>query len=287
MTTITRWNIPRTPVARAEQQHQTRLMEATRSGTLWIGLAYVLLYPALAISLVLYFGALLLDVFPALSALVGVPTVTVGFAASTLLIAMNVALYVVVTLVSLGLSASSIGREKQGKTWDSLLLTGVNARQIVLGKWSATLHTLWPDFALVWMLRLGMIAWLIAIGGGEFLYHTSLAGLPPRFFTLLLTAAMVAAHTAIDAGLTAALGLLGALVEGQGAAAALLIGVGRLVWSIAPLVVPYYVFATYEMHDSEFHLLFWGAFMLVSAALTALLLRWAEGLAVRQHALPA
>lgn len=286
MNWVNTWVYQRTPVARAEQQHQTRLMESTRSGTLWIGLAYLLLYPALAISIVFYFGALLTEVFPALASAISAPVLAFGFAASTLLIAMNVALYVVVTLVALGLASASIGREKQGKTWDTLLLTGVSARQIVQGKWWATLSTLWPDFALVWMLRLGMIAWLVTIGGEEFLYHASIAGLPPRLFALILAAAMVALHTAIDAGLTAALGMTGALAEGQGLAAALIVIVLRMLWSVAPLVVPYHVFATYEMHDSEFHMLFWWAFMLVSTLLTALFLRGAEWLAVRQQALP-
>ena len=48
--------------------------------------------------------------------------------------------------------ANAISREHVGKTWDSLVLTGISTRQIVLGKWLGVLHRVAP-----WMLMLGVV----------------------------------------------------------------------------------------------------------------------------------
>jgi hypothetical protein len=47
---------------------------------------------------------------------------------------------------------NTISREHIGLTWDALVLTGVSARQILLGKWSASLHRIGP-----WLLALGIL----------------------------------------------------------------------------------------------------------------------------------
>ncbi|MEP7289118.1 MAG: hypothetical protein ABI947_25475 [Chloroflexota bacterium] len=47
---------------------------------------------------------------------------------------------------------NAISREHVGQTWDALVLTGVSARQILLGKWRAALRRVAP-----WMLALGTI----------------------------------------------------------------------------------------------------------------------------------
>src|SRR5262249_21681604 len=57
----------------------------------------------------------------------------------------------VVTVVrAITAGGNTISREHVGLTWDTLVLTGVSARQILLGKWSAALQRLGP-----WMLALG------------------------------------------------------------------------------------------------------------------------------------
>lgn len=48
--------------------------------------------------------------------------------------------------------ANAISREHVGKTWDALVLTGVSARQLLLGKWLGVLHRVAP-----WMLMLGAV----------------------------------------------------------------------------------------------------------------------------------
>jgi ABC-type transport system involved in multi-copper enzyme maturation permease subunit len=46
--------------------------------------------------------------------------------------------------------ANAVSREHTGKTWDSLVLTGVSDRRILWGKWLGVLHRVAP-----WMLALG------------------------------------------------------------------------------------------------------------------------------------
>src|SRR6185312_1237435 len=71
-----------------------------------------------------------------------------------LLLTMMIAMSVVVTFVNMALASNSIGREKEGKTWDTLRLTDVGAERIVLGKWWASLRALNGDYVMVAILRM-------------------------------------------------------------------------------------------------------------------------------------
>lgn len=262
-------------------------MENTRAGTVWIWLAYLLIYPAVAIALVVYLGALASQILPGSILFIPDASNLVWVTLGTLdVIAMNIALYVVVTLVTLGLSANSIAREKQGKTWDALLLTGVDARHLVWGKWWATVRTLWKDYALVGMLRLGMVAWLIAATSSEFFFRPFLPGLSAGMAYLLVGGLVAVLYTVLDAMLTAALGLVAALADfrtGIAAVGALII---RVVMLFAPLAIPPLVFTQLEVHEASFYLEFWMVCLAINAGLVWLLLRGGQALAVRQQALP-
>jgi hypothetical protein len=48
--------------------------------------------------------------------------------------------------------ANTISREHVGKTWDVLVLTGIDAQRILMGKWLAVMHQVAP-----WMLGLGIV----------------------------------------------------------------------------------------------------------------------------------
>lgn len=96
-------------------------------------------------------------------------------AAVILVIALNVAQSLVVTLVASGLAAESMRREHRHKTWDLLVLTGQPARSIARGKILAAFWTFRRDIWLVTILRLGLVAMI---------YETSrqinqVVGLPP------------------------------------------------------------------------------------------------------------
>jgi len=81
----------------------------------------------------------------------------IGF---TAVITMNIALYMVVTLITVALAANSISREKTNKTWHVLLLTNVDARSLVLCKWYASSKSLRGDHLMIILLRLGFMGFL-------------------------------------------------------------------------------------------------------------------------------
>src|SRR5687767_6730300 len=167
------------PVAQAELKYQWHIIETGRSGTLWIILAYLLLIPAGVISLLFFAGGLLNQIIPGgLHPLPDEAAALLGGISATLLVAMNLAMYFVLTMITMALAANSISREKRGKTWDSLVLTGVEADQIVWGKWWATLAALWSDHAAAALLRPGIVAWGAAVIGSEALYQPILPFVP-------------------------------------------------------------------------------------------------------------
>ena len=74
----------------------------------------------------------------------------------------NMAIYVIwiVHIITaaraISAGANAISREHVGKTWDALVMTGVNTRQILIGKWLGVLHRVAP-----WMLALGVLRLLM------------------------------------------------------------------------------------------------------------------------------
>lgn len=201
------------PVASAELRHQRFVIQRSRAGYLWIGLAALLMIPALLYALV-YSGVTLAAALAPHERLTWLLQDLRQFEAGiVVLLVMNVALYVVVTLITLGLAANSIQRERSGHTWDSLRLTNVGAGRIVLGKWVASLRALWGDHLMLGILRLGLAAFIATFvapffagfngeGGERFI----------AFYPMLLLFALL--YTATDAMLSAALGLLAALPQG-------------------------------------------------------------------------
>src|SRR5215475_1801076 len=142
------------PVSRAELKYQWHIIETGRAGKLWIWMAYILLIPAGLVSLIFFIAGLVNQIVPGgLHPLSEKTGALLGGLGAGHLVAMNLAMYLVLTMITLALSSNSISREKRGKTWDNLLLTGVDARQIVWGKWWATLVALRGDHAVAALLR--------------------------------------------------------------------------------------------------------------------------------------
>jgi hypothetical protein len=189
------------PILNAELHHQWYVMEKSRSGRMWILLAVILLLPAGLTSLVLFVRVLLGQPIPGVPWTVGQPFDLLA-AGQVMLLVMNIALTVVVMLVSFALSTNSITREKRGKTWDNLILTNVSARKLVLGKWIASLKALDGDHIMIGVLRLGMVAWIVAGFQDRMLANT----LPIQTHLILLTI-LVVLFTIIDAMFNTALGI--------------------------------------------------------------------------------
>lgn len=189
------------PILKAELHHQRYVMEKSRTGRMWILLAVILLLPAGLTSVVLFVRGLLGQPIPGLPLVIGQPFDLIA-AGQVILLVMNIALTVVVMLVSYALATNSITREKRNRTWDSLILTNVSARSLVLGKWIASLKALDGDHIMIGMLRLGMVAWIVAGFQDRMLANT----LPVQVHLILITI-LVVLFTIIDAMFNTALGI--------------------------------------------------------------------------------
>lgn len=205
------------PIVRAEFNHQRFVIKRGRVGYLWIAMAALLMIPALLASLVTSVSAFLGAFVPQLGALV----LSLSFEASSLgaflnntgwvlILVMSIAQYVVVTLVTMGLSANSIRREKAGRTWDSLRMTGIGERYIVLGKWWASLHALFGDHVMVTLLRMGLVTLFMTTfaNGLDALWQIEPVSHLDKMPAMLL---LTIIYGVFDAGLTAALGVVAAI----------------------------------------------------------------------------
>ncbi len=113
---------------------------------------------------------------------------------------------------TLSIAARSISREKEGQTWDMLVLTGIDARKIVRSKWRATLQHQFPAYSLLALLHFGMIA---AAALNPFTWASS-RGVPnyqidvklPHPFTLLYVALFGFGFTVINLCFSAACGVM-------------------------------------------------------------------------------
>jgi hypothetical protein len=268
------------PVLRAERQHQWHVMENSRARTVWIWLAALMLVPALLISLLLFLAALVSPWLPEALNLFDVRYVLAQLAFVDI-VTMNVAMYTVVTLITLGMASDSIAREKKGNTWESLLLTSISARQIVWGKWWATLQALGGDHVLIVALRLGLLAIVVVGLHVSTILPSLLPGLPVIAPHVLVLSLLLLAFTALEAGLTAALGVLSSLLPTDGAASLVVVFGGRVLLTAGLLVFPALAFlrgwGRYYLALGLVGLVVYGALMVGCLLL-------AQVLAVREHA---
>ena len=262
------------PVMRAELRHQQRVIQSSRSGWFWVVLAVLMLVPAFITTLVVI-AAVLFDID--LAPIFATPPLSVlGQVGLTSLTIMQLALYIVVTLVTLALAASSVRREQTAGTWDTLLLTNMSARQIVQGKWWATLRALWGDHVLVLVMRLGFVAYL------HLLSANPNGSQPVR---LLVTLAVVTLITLIDSALTAILGILPPVSGSTSVVMTLAMSV-RLVVSVAVVIATFVI----GLFVFEWTPLLLGAALLgivLFALALWLMLHFAEWVAVRNLVSPA
>ncbi len=207
---------------KAEFRHQRYIIQQGRVGLVWIALAALLIVPALAAT-VAVMGAALLNDDPAVVTDLfasGLNQPGAGLPLLAVLVS-SVSMLVVVTFITYGLAANSITRERRGNTWDNLRLTSATAFSIVMGKWIASLRAVWGDHLMAIVLRMGLISYLLLIVR---FYVYRWADLPDAAVLALWGLALW--YGVLDAGATAAMGLLGAAVEGAPGAwlALLLVG---------------------------------------------------------------
>jgi hypothetical protein len=141
------------PIARAELVYQTRSRPQVRR---WKRVATrITLIAALTLACILaggeFAGVVLYRDPDPISRAFGVLNI--------LPVATAFILHFVLMIQTLSLSANSVAREKQANNWDMLVLTGIDARQIIRGKWWATVRRMWPSYAFLGVLRAAVIIW--------------------------------------------------------------------------------------------------------------------------------
>lgn len=196
------------PVLEAEFKHQRFVIKNSRSGLFWIGLAMLMVVPALIASLV-YIVAATFNLFPEMP-FFDFPTSYHAYVA-VLLVLVNLSLYPVVHLVTIGLSANSIRREKTGHTWGLLRLSDVSPEQIAFGKWWASLRALNGDHAMVILVRVGLVALYMQVLFPAYLALDDLTAPHTVYFLLLVP--FVIGQGLLDAALSAALGIMGTVPD--------------------------------------------------------------------------
>lgn len=304
------------PVAQAELNHQQRSTAAEQKWQRFPTIFGV----ALALGVLSYLVVL---VSPALATVLKLPLDELDrllrgwFDTITILIGALIMIHhLAFATAALQLAATSIAREKGGRTWESLLLTGVDARQIIVGKWSATMRTLWVAYRPLLLLRFAVALWMGAASGAtRFSPYLS----PPSLLDMLVIGGITSVFPLCYAGFTITLGLLASLFVASEAAASRLASALHFVTILISLgfillafTLPYYdidptlvsiipaLFVTpldggmlalvgmiaSNGSVSRHYLL--GLLLCVAlyAGLTWLGLRIAQGLAVRQRALP-
>lgn len=102
-------------------------------------------------------------------------------------------------------AAVSIARERQNRTWDSLLLTGISARRLVWGKWWAAVSLSWTTMREAMLWRVVVVLFIGTLPGAQF------NGSPP--LPLVITAAALVAVYPLFGGLVgAAVGVIASLL---------------------------------------------------------------------------
>ncbi len=196
------------PVARAELSHQGRAAFNLRwrrfPAIFGLGLAIglisslgLLIVPRLASQI----GMRATDLTDLLHGWLSTVTVMMG--------ALIMIHHLAFSMAALQLGSTTIAREKQARTWESLLLTGVDARRIVYGKWWATMTTLWQVYRPLLLLRFGVALWMGLSGSLQLTPFP----LTPPLAEITLTGVVVAVFPLCYSGFTVTLGLLASLLS--------------------------------------------------------------------------
>ncbi len=198
---------PDNAITRAERVYQRRSAKKPRTWRRWLscvvrGFAFIISF--------MLFGGFLICSFVGSN-----PTAILDILRlpSTFLMVFAVFYHFYLMFQTLNRAANSIAREKESQTWELLVLTGVDARQIVRGKWCATVQRQFPNYLFLGLLRVGALS-AIAIGNIPTAYSVSGTSLSsqiqlPHPAAILLIAVFGLALPIANLGLSAACGVMG------------------------------------------------------------------------------
>lgn len=84
------------------------------------------------------------------------------------LLLLNFAGLLAVELRAINLADKAIAREFTGRTWELLIMSGVDTWRVVLGKWLGVVRTVLPDYGYVYVLRICTLFWASAMTNLQF-----------------------------------------------------------------------------------------------------------------------
>lgn len=215
----------RHPIYDAELRYQSVAIEKSSVSRFWIVLATALIIPAF-LATVGYFIAAMLEYRGArLMGTANIRDLESGVMAigQVTLVTMNIAQYIVLMMVSYGLTSNAINRERRTSTWDLLLLTQRRARHIVGGKWAASLQALNGDYGMLTLMRIGLVCMVLTM---QAVFYPSDA-----LFTrwdVLAVCGLMAVMSLLDAMFNTAAALFGVLMHQTAVQSALIFLVLRL-----------------------------------------------------------
>jgi hypothetical protein len=196
------------PIGRVEQAYQERMLGKRRNWLTWVQRRIVdaALITAIFMALLSVVGLLLwVDISPFLEP---IPLLVIF----PPLVAIMVHFGLIIR--ALAYSSNSIAREQQQQSWDLLLLTGLDARQIVMGKWLATVRSLLPAFVQLGILRACVVIFIgVTINNPVTSTVSYYSGTPesrlivPNLFHFTLTLGFILLVTACNLLFTAACGV--------------------------------------------------------------------------------
>lgn len=238
---------PNDPIFRAELAHQGRTLPRRRR---WVRqmlrfilyLSFVLAYLFLGVEI----AAVLFNYDPE-------PLLRSLNVARVLPVTVAVILHFSLMLQALAKSADSIARERQGNNWDMLVMTGIDARSIILGKWWAIVRSMWPGYVTLVLLRIPVIIWLTAETSRRsyaynYLFQTPPQRFPPEAYMFILAALYIFMMTAVNLLFTAACGV--SAISARSRSSAWLLGraiATRLLVLLAPVLVGLWAFGAFGL----------------------------------------
>ncbi|MBA3869756.1 MAG: hypothetical protein H0X30_11470 [Anaerolineae bacterium] len=252
---------PENAITRAErsyQQHAAKKLPPLRA---WI--SRTIMWLVITVSLI-HFGGLFIA-----SLLQRDPTPIVRSlgALSVLLIVFTVYYHFYLMFQTIALTANSITREKEAQTWELVVLTGINARQIVRGKWWATVQRQFSRYLLLGVMRAGATA-AIGISVTASFYNASSSNNGtlqlPHAMTILISSCFGILFTIANLGFSAACGVMGSAVSRRSSIAILRGFVLQIVITVVPalflsvIFLPYLSTSQPTFIDSALQAIIWG-----------------------------
>lgn len=230
---------PENAITRAERLYQARSAKKPRSWRRLINRAFMWLATALA--LIQFFGLLLAsitqhDPTPLVRSLDPFPN---------LLILFTIFYHFSLMFQTITLTGNSITREKESQTWEVLVLTGIDARQIVRGKWWATIQHQLRRYLVLGVLRAGSTAAMAIAFSSVFYYRSTYYSGQyqlPHPITIVVAGLFGFALSFVNLGLSAACGVMGSAVSKRSTLAIVRGFANQIVITVLPVLVVIFVF---------------------------------------------